>query len=155
MNSILSLAGSIFSYAQSFIYRETATDISIHGNFVKIPYVYEDKRYYTIVPIHKERKKIELVKKLIDEKPHNDIYVNNILDCVVKLTDEDEERNVMDEIERYMGPDQVYHDYTELILVSDVLPSDWLGFFEYMNITDMNFETRTLSDIKEKLFEQK
>ena len=152
MEQIITFAGTIYSYIHSYMTAEVLEEISIHGNFVKIPYIYNNKLYYTVVPIHQEENKVELVKKLVDAEPHNEIFFNNIVECTLKMDDDDDEIDITKDIERYMGPDQIYKDHSGLIRVRDILPLYYYDNFEYINIMYDNLEEARFTNLDDKIF---
>jgi hypothetical protein len=167
MGNIVSNILNITSNVYAYITYEKTEDISIHGEFIKVPYVYENKRYYVLVPIHHEEDKTKRILSLLKTEPNNSIYFNNIIECILtmKNTDDLDEDNDMkkqeiniditNELERYMGPDQIYKDHTNKIKLRDILPRKYHNDFNYITIMYDDLETLVVNDLDFCIFEER
>lgn len=146
INSFIGALGSMYHY---YTQVETIEPITIRDQHLKIPYLHDDKRYYMMVPLHAYfEEQIQTMSGLLEKQTNNDIYLNSVLECVVKINDHDEPIDITDEVERYMGPDQLYRTNGHIIRVRNIVPTQYHGRFEYVRIlTDtMEYTTRTQLD---------
>ena len=79
--------------------------------------------------------------------------MNPIIDATIHTTT-GEELDITEEIERYMGPDQLYQDYSHLIKVRHVIPKELINQFKHLVIMDAALETKELTSLDQLLFEK-
>lgn len=147
MGGVLSFIGNVYTYAKA----ENNENVSIHNNFIKIPYVNDGRRYYILIPLELEHDKVRTISDLMDEKSNNEIFFNNILECII-LTKDGKEIDVTTDIDRFMGPDQLYRDHSDVIKVSDVIDKKYHGDFARLKVMYDDLEYKYIESLDDLIF---
>jgi len=149
MGNFIGTIGKLYAYTKS----ETNENISIHEKYIKIPYVNDGRRYYILLPLNLQFEKVKTISDLMDAKSNTDIFFNNVLECLVK-TNGNEAVDITTHIDRFMGPDQLYRDYTDVITVKDIIPEEYHNDFEYIRVMYDDLEYVYIRDINHLFFSQ-
>lgn len=131
--------GSYFSYEKNIVIQ--------NNKFIKIPYIHNKKTYYMLLPIDESIK--NKVISLINNEEVKEIYMNNIIECMLKLKDNKKEIDITTYIESYIGPDQFYTIHKNNIYIKDILPLKFHEQFEYLKIMDIEMETKIYTNLNE------
>jgi len=135
--------------------RTSKLNINIEGDkFIKIPYEYNNKKYHIMIPLHEDehiRKKI--ISFVYKKDVVDDIYINNILECKLKIKGK-KEMDITKDLESYMGPDQIFRKYKDIIKIEDILPTMYKEVFEYIKIMDDNMDYKIYTNLNDCIFEK-
>lgn len=148
-SKFIEFISSIVTYMSA----EKPEEISIHNNFIKIPYIHDNKRYYILRPLHEKPRTVEHIISLLNKEPQHEIYFNKIIECKLKIQNKTTEIDVTAELERYMGPDQTYHEHKDKLTVADVIPEKYHEQFEYISLMYDTFEEKNITNLQQFIFE--
>lgn len=145
-----------YSYIIDTVYTEENEPISIHDRYVKVPYTHNNKLYYMILPIDIPKHKSDLLHAYHHKSTcvPSSIYYNDIIETELRVFGVDDEIDMSNILEKYMGPDQCYKTQTEFIRVRDVVPKKYHSSFHYIRILYDNLESVTKKDLDDLLFDR-
>jgi len=130
-------------------------NIEIQGDkFIKIPYRRYNKEYFMLIPLDENenvRKKIISLINDNNDDIEDDININSIIECKLKILNK-KEIDITSYLESYMGPDQFYKRNKNTIRIMDVLPSKYYEEFVYVKIMDEDMEYKTYTNLNDLIF---
>ena len=140
------------------MYTEENESISIHDRYVKVPYTYNNRLYYMILPIDISKTQLDALHtyhhKHTKTSGSESIYYNDIIEVELRVSGEKEDIGISNILEKYMGPDQCYKNQTEFIKVRDVVPPKYHSSFQYLRILYDDLESVTKKELDDLLFDR-
>jgi hypothetical protein len=146
---------TLYCFLYDTIHRETNEHITIHDGYVKVPYTYQERVFYMIVPTQMSEHQHDMLRVHYhkNKSNHDPIYYNSIIESGLKLSGTDTEIDISTLLERFMGPDQCYKNQKKLIKIKDVIPLKYHTSFQYVRLLYDDLESITKNDLDECIFE--
>lgn len=138
----------------SWFFSKRSSTIEIGDQFIKVPYERNNKKYYMMLPIHKNDKIREKIINLVNNVDmKDDIFINDIIECKLKLSGK-KEMDITTYLDSYMGPDQFYRKHKNKIRIRDILPEKYQIGFEYIKTMDEIMEYKKYFSLDDFLFDE-
>lgn len=144
----------ILEYSMEIINFYWPSSVKVVGDeFLKIPYVKNGNKYYMLLKLNEEDERKNKILSLINgTNTDEDIYINSLLEFKLKLNDVENEIDITNEMEKYMGPDQLYLENKDKIRIIDLLPEKYHNRFEYLTTMDEMMEYKTYENLFDTFF---